>query len=244
MMNDTYLYIRDAQTAELCAVRKSGSITLQHLQEELGVSTVLECDRSGNAVSRAVTLAAPSEVLHSGRTYIVTREHRNRVTDTAAAHSSANAIMPKNPSAVSTTYVKPAVTFNSNVTIREFALPSPAVPDLQSTTPCASANSSQPRAAMTPGVHLSFSASQSEMMPQPSPSTAVHAPRPHLHFSCDGSVYSASSGDIDSMAQRDFIGDVDRMGVEDLVRRNLAAIDSFDAAVGRRGANEPVMVVG
>jgi hypothetical protein len=96
-MNDvmTTIYVRAAEgSTDVKAVTRAGSMTMAQLLDNVaGVSSVIECDVDGHPLSRAVAASAPSDVLHSGRHYVVKR-------DIGSSQS--------------------AVTFASTVTVREF----------------------------------------------------------------------------------------------------------------------------
>jgi hypothetical protein len=168
--DDTVLRLRDSKTGELCAVRKSGSINLADLQQELMVSTVVECDYAGRPLPRAVTLTAPDEVLRSGRTYIATR-HIKSVAAAAADKSQQGQQIS----------LKPIVTFHSNVIVREYTLPpsSPGTPSAASSVAnhairgmtaatSTAASSSATSRLSTPGQHLTFASVVLDATPRPS----------------------------------------------------------------------------
>lgn len=94
-MHSTTVYLRDEGTErDVKRVTRAGSFTLQQLHDECDVTTVMECDDRGVPLPRGVTLSNPSDILRTGRHYICR----------------------KGPKPLS------CVTFNSHVTVQEFAL--------------------------------------------------------------------------------------------------------------------------
>jgi hypothetical protein len=236
---DTVIFIRDARTAEVCAVRRSGSLLLGHLQDELAVSSVLECDDRGNVTSRAVTLTEATAALHTGRMYIATRGVRRDPpqppsapsTSTAAGNGRFRIIQP---SAAVT--VKPTVTFHNNVTVTEFTLPSPAGPhviadDSYMAGPSVCEALSFSSAVLDAGTPRTQVPSLSPA-PRPPATVNIQLP-PRIHYEFEGQQHSASWGDVQAIMNRDFAAEVAALGVEVCMQRNLAAIDSADAFLRR-----------
>lgn len=96
-------------------VDRDGSITLQHLMDEYGVSGVVECDANGNFLPRTVFIDKPSDQLHKGSYYITRKKHRD---GTAVSGVSGDA------AAVADPYGPKAVHFNTRVAVKEYSLPS------------------------------------------------------------------------------------------------------------------------
>ncbi len=85
MQPTTTLFLKEASDAGFVRVESRGSVTLHDLTELYNISSVLECDSSGNVHARTMVIDAPSSVLHRGNHYIVRRDatlggKENRVT--------------------------------------------------------------------------------------------------------------------------------------------------------------------
>lgn len=91
------IFLREEGARTFVPMCRSHSVTLRELADDLGVSSVLECDAEGNVFPRAVAFDSPSDVLHSGHHYIVRRD--------AAAESGES-----------------RVTFRAKITVQEYEL--------------------------------------------------------------------------------------------------------------------------
>jgi hypothetical protein len=249
---DTVVVLRDSDTSEMCVVRRSGSLLLQHLQDELCVSTLLECDERGNALPRGVTLSRPSEVLRSGRTYIAARDHRERVQmqqQAALQRRHLGQSFAPSPGVV----IKPTVTFNNAVEVTEYVLPSPAQSGSNQSFTMATSSVATPGQqtaagggrSLLIGSELSFASAVLDpsvpraSMPLTSSASsfgALRAPAAaapaRIHYELDGAMRSASWSDVEQLAARDFDAEALELNREadDIIRRNFAAMDAYDAA--------------
>ena len=81
----TTLFLKEPSDATFTRVENRGSITLHDLGDLYNISSVLECDSSGNVQPRTMVIDNPDSVLHRGNHYIVRRDvtqvgKENRVT--------------------------------------------------------------------------------------------------------------------------------------------------------------------
>lgn len=63
-------------------VTRQGSLTLEELQNEFGISSVLECDSTGTMLSRTMVMDSPAQILARGKHYVVRKDHNDAIAMT------------------------------------------------------------------------------------------------------------------------------------------------------------------